>query len=113
MKNEANAIYLVYLGRDGIYKIGATRNLNKRLKSLSRGDPWLELIAFAETGLSWPETVEMERHLHHQFQQCSFEFDNGTGNAPTELFQFDDDMLESVVLHVGHCWDVERQGYLP
>lgn len=114
MTESTNVIYLISLGRDNVYKLGATRNLDKRMKILARANPWLSLIARAETGENWEDTVEMERSLHRKFADHRFTPDPGSFvAAPQELFTLDGEALELAVREVGRCWDAERLGGLP
>lgn len=104
-------IYLVSLGFDSVYKIGATRKIEKRMKSLARGNPWLELITFADLGdVTWEECVEVEKGLFRIFEPYRWSHDNGTGNKSQELFQFNDETLHKAIVCVNARGETQRLG---
>ena len=94
-------IYLVSLGRDRIYKIGATRDLDKRMKNFGRANPWLRLVTSAKVRVNdWDELVDIEQYVHQTFDDYRWTYDNGYGNVGTELFQFDEDTLERACQYI-------------
>lgn len=57
----------VYLMKDasGLYKIGATAHLEKRIEQIKSTNPTIQLVRFAES----EDPMSLERRLHHHFSE--------------------------------------------
>ena len=57
-------VYLLKIGSEGIYKIGVTKKVEKRIKELQTGNPLkIELINFYESEHSY----KIEKFLHKKY----------------------------------------------
>ena len=82
MRNKAY-IYLLKVSSDGIYKIGVSKNVEKRVKQLQTGNP--EPIEIVKTFLSqYP--YKIENVLHRRFK---------TNNVQGECFYMSEKDIEN------------------
>lgn len=82
-KEENNLVYLIQMGDTKYYKIGVTKNINNRIKSLQTGNPLpLHTVTTIELGELYMNLVkDLEKQLHLLFSYCRkcgewFKFEN-------------------------------------
>lgn len=82
-KEENNLVYLIQMGDTKYYKIGITKNINNRIKSLQTGNPLpLHTVTTIELGELYMNLVkDLEKQLHLLFSYCRkygewFKFEN-------------------------------------
>ena len=71
-KEENNLVYLIQMGDTKYYKIGITKNINNRIKSLQTGNPLpLHTVTTIELGELYMNLVkDLEKQLHLLFSYC-------------------------------------------
>jgi len=82
-----NNIRFVYIAKSkGLYKIGVTKDLVKRLKQFTTGNPEIEIIASLKT--SYYNANEIERKLHNVYK---------LNNIKNEWFNFSKNEIEFII----------------
>jgi predicted GIY-YIG superfamily endonuclease len=104
-------LYLVSLGRDNAYKIGITKDLEKRLSSHRRANPWVELIVSAGIE-SEKEARRDENFLVDLFHDYKFDY-RGFDHEGREIFTLDPEALERLVMHISHMIDPDEIDGIP
>jgi thymidylate synthase len=91
---DAGHVYIFSLGHDGLYKVGRTYNIEKRLKALQAANPLMRCVWSA-----WVKDMrEAERILHKQFQAHRLD---------REIFQ----LTSAHILHANQVVNNMREGY--
>lgn len=69
---EKSYVYLIKISNEGIYKIGVSKDVNKRVKQLQTGNP--EKIEIIKTFLSkYPYKIESVLHRRYKYKNVQGE----------------------------------------
>jgi hypothetical protein len=86
--NGEGHVYIFSLGRDNLYKIGCTKNVQQRLKALQASNPVMRCVWSA-----WVKDMHrIEKTIHENYKKCCLD---------REIFSLTRDQIFSIDRYVG------------
>lgn len=82
--DDTGFVYIISLGFDNLYKIGKTKNVERRLKELSAANPLLKLITSAQ----FSDCGHVENNYHKMYESYHVE---------RELFRFSQKTVNEII----------------